>query len=92
MQFLREFGILSSGNPWPGPLGTDAHLAHVFTNGAFRDYFTVLAKLGSNLWSSVVLHGFIVDLPDFLFNNILPLLTGRRLMSNESTIARTGNA
>ena len=92
MQFLGEVGILCGGDPGFGPLGADAHLAHVLANSAFRDLLTVLTKLGGDFRGSVVLLGFIVDLSDLLLNGSLPLLGGRRLVPGESTVAGAGNA
>ena len=35
VQFLREIGVLRGSDPWFGPLGTDAQLAHVLANSTF---------------------------------------------------------
>lgn len=56
-------------------IGRDAHLAHVFANGTIRYLFTGIAELGGDFGSVVVLLGTIIDLPDFLLDGVLSLLS-----------------
>ena len=87
MELLAEIGILCGCNPRLCPLGPDAHLAHVLANGAFGDFGSVLTQFDSDLRGTVVLLGFVVDLPDVLLHGFPAKLCGRGLVLEEGTVS-----
>ncbi len=89
VQFLAEVRVNGCGDPGLDPLGANSHFPHILADGAVGDSFSFLLKLPGDLRSSIVLVGVIVDLLDSLLDPFLTQLSFRRLVFEESFVART---
>lgn len=60
------------------PLSTDPHLAHICTNGSFRNDFTSFSKFYSDFRCTIVLLGIIINILYFCFYNFTTFFCIRR--------------
>lgn len=68
LQTFTEIGILGCCNPQLYPLRTDTNLAHIDADRLFRNDFASFLLFLCNLWCTVVLVGFGINLSNILFD------------------------
>ena len=92
MKLITEIRVSGCRCPRANPLSLQTHFPHVFADGTLRDVFSVLPEFNGNLWSTVVLPGIVIDLPDLVLDSVFSLFRRRWLVTEKSTVAGAGDA
>ena len=71
--------------------GADPHFVYVLSYSPLRDYLSGSAQFDSDLGSTVILPGLVVDFFDILLCGLLTLLSCRGLVFSKGTIAGAVN-